>query len=409
MPPLETSVSDETVSRRPSATLLIERVEVLVVSLPQRRPHPTATRARRLGEYVIVKVFAGGLVGLGEATVLKEWGGDFGRYYGEHPATTAKLITEVFAPALLGKDAMQFERLLDEMNLAAKGYPYAKASLDIAVHDVVGKALGVPVYQLLGGRYRQEVPIAHSLGILSTDALLEEVAIAVSEGVRTIKLKVGLDSDRDVEVVRRVRELVGDGITISVDANRAWGTPKNAIRTIRRMEPYGLAFAEQPVEGLHDMAVVTRSVDTDIMADETAWSPEDVLDIARADAANLISIYTTKPGGLHRALKVAAVADAAGFLYNVNGSHETGVGNAANLHLACALRNCKLACVLPVSAPEDHRQTAIAGRSYLDDIITEPFEYRSGSLFVSDRPGLGVELDEEKVRKYLQGSVAVVA
>jgi len=384
------------------AALTIDRVQVLVVSLPERRKHPTATGSKRLGEYVIVKVHAGGLVGLGEATVLKEWGGDHGRYFGEHPGLTVKLIAELFAPAIMGEDAFAVEHILDKLDRVAKGYPYAKSSLDMALHDLIGKALGVPVYQLLGGLYRRRVRLAHSLGILEKRALLDEVEKAVEEGVRTIKLKVGLDPERDVDTVASVRHLVGDSIDITVDANQGWPNPKTAIQTIKRMEPHRILFAEQPVEGIWEMSRVAGAVDTRIMADESAWTPEDVLEIARLNAAEVISIYTTKPGGLLRARKVAAVAEAAGFSCNVNGSLETGVGNAANLHLAAALKPISEACVIPVTAPAEALVTKIVGRFYLDDIVTEPFQYEAGELIVSDKPGLGIELDDAKVAKYQQ-------
>jgi muconate cycloisomerase len=378
----------------------IERVETLIVSLPERRPHVMASIKQKQGDYVIVRVEAEGVVGYGEATVLKEWGGDFGRYYGEHPATTRTIIDELLAPAIIGEDALRMEVVLEKMDKAIRGYPYAKASLDIALHDLVGKALGVPVYQLLGGAYRDRIRLAHSLGFMETDRLLAEVGDAVGEGIRTIKLKVGGEVDRDIAVVRDVRKLVGDDVESTVDANQGWPDARTAIRAIRHMEESHILFAEQPVEGLAAMSAVARAVDTDIMADESAWSPYDIVEIAAAGAANLISIYTTKPGGLHRATKVAALAEAHGFACNVNGSAETGVGNAANLHLAAAMKPVSLACVVPVSAPAEDLPTLTVGRFYMDDIIAQPFVYEDGALLVPSGPGLGIEVDEEKVAKY---------
>ena len=136
------------------------------------------------------------------------------------------------------------------------------------------------------------------------------------------------------------------------------------------------------------------------MADESAWTPQDVLEIIGKKAADIISLYTTKPGGLFKAKKVAAVAEAGGLQCNVNGSVETGVGNAANLHLAASTAAASLACVVPVSTPMGKGKKGIAGIYYIDDIIAEPFEYADGELVVSTKPGLGVELDEEKVERY---------
>lgn len=378
----------------------IERVETFVVSLPERRAHQMASIKQKQGDYVIVRVEAEGVVGYGEATVLKEWGGDFGRYYGEHPSTTLILIDELLGPALVGEDALQIETILDKLDRTIRGYPYAKASLDIAVHDLVGKALGVPIYQLLGGAYRDRIRLAHSLGFMETERLLAEVSDAIEEGVRTIKLKVGADVARDKHVVREVRKLVGDGVEITVDANQGWPDARTAIGAIRDMEESHILFVEQPVEGLRAMSAVASAVNIDVMADESAWSPHDIVDIAEAQAANLISIYTTKPGGLRRATKVAAVAEAYGFACNVNGSAETGVGNAANLHLAAAMKPVSLACVVPVSAPAEQQPTKTVGRFYTDDIIAEPFAYEDGALLVPRGPGLGIEIDDEKLRTY---------
>jgi muconate cycloisomerase len=346
---------------------------------------------------------------LGEATVLKEWGGDHGRYYGEAPETTAKLLVEYLAPAIIGMDAMAITSVLRKLDQTVRGYPYAKASIDLALHDLVGQALGVPVFQLLGGAVRDAIPVAHSLGVMEMPQLLAEAEAAVAEGVSTIKMKVGFDPERDVQAVAEVRRVIGDEIALTVDANRGWRDVKLAIATIRRLEASGIRFVEQPVEGLTAMARVTAAVDTMVMADESAWNPTDVLEIAQLQAADLISLYTTKPGGLQRACKTAAVAEAAGIRCNVNGSAETGIGNAANLHLAAAMEAVSEACVLPVSAPAESQPTKTVGRMYLDDLITEPFGYRDGFLMVPAQPGLGVRLDDAKVEKYLQATFEIPA
>ena len=379
----------------------VTKVETFVVALPARRRHITATRADDLGRYTIVQIHTDeGIVGLGEATVLKEWGGDHGKYFGEAPDLTARVIDGILGPALVGLNPFNIETANLQMDLAVKGYPYAKAALDIALHDIKGKALGVPVYQLLGGLFREDVPLAHSLGYLTYEQAASEASAAANEGIKTIKIKVGRDPEYDVDVVRHVRKAVGDGITITVDANQAWPTPKHAIGIIHRLEPLGVKFAEQPVEGLARMARVAQAVDMPIMADESAWTPQDILEIVERRAADLVSLYTTKPGGLFKAKKVAAVAEAAGLPMNVNGSHETGVGNAANLHLVASTRAVSESGVFPVTTLAEREQTKMAGKVYLDDIIKEPFLYRDGCLVVPDKPGLGVELDPAKVAKY---------
>lgn len=379
----------------------ISKIETIPIRLPTRRVHQWASLTTSIGVYVIIKLHTEeGLVGLGEAPVLKDWGGDHMKYYGETPQTTAHVINDTLAPAINGTDPRRIEMVHELMDKAVKGYPYAKAAIDMALYDVTGKALNIPAYQLLGGCYRERVPIAHSLGLMEIARAVDEALEARAEGVNTIKLKGGVDVQSDVELVKQIRKALGPDVDICVDANQAYRTAKTAVKVIKAMEEYDLLYVEQPVEGIDQMAEVARRVDTPIMADESAWTPQDVIEIVRKKAADLISLYTTKPGGIFKAKKVAAVAEAAGLKCNVNGSVETGVGNAANVHLAASTGVADLACVLPVSTPKGKGKKGIAGIYYQDDIITEPFGYDDGAIVVSSKPGLGVELDEDKIKHY---------
>jgi muconate cycloisomerase len=379
----------------------INAIETIPIRLPTRRVHQWANLTTSIGVYVIIKLHTDeGLVGLGEAPVLKDWGGDHGKYFGETPQTTMHVIKDLLAPVLAGQDPGRFELIHMLMDKAVKGYPYAKAAIDMALYDVTGKAMKVPAYQLMGGCFRERISIAHSLGLMEIDKAVEEALQAKSEGVKTIKLKGGVDAKRDVELVRRMRDALGPDVKICVDANQGYPTPKTAVQITKAMADYDLLYMEQPVEGIDQMAEVARRVDTPIMADESAWTPQDVMEIVQKKAADMISIYTTKPGGVFKAKKVAAVAEAAGLKCNVNGSVETGVGNAANIHLAASTGVVTLACVVPVSTPKGAGKKGIAGIYYQDDIIKEAFEFSDGDIVVSSKPGLGIELDEDKLKHY---------
>jgi muconate cycloisomerase len=236
---------------------------------------------------------------------------------------------------------------------------------------------------------------------MEIDKAVAEALQAKAEGVKTIKLKGGVDQKRDVELVNQIRHAIGPDLNICVDANQGYPSVKAAVKTIKAMAEFDLLYMEQPVEGIDQMAEVTRRVDTPIMADESAWTPQDALEIAQKKAADIISIYTTKPGGMFKAKKVAAVAEAAGLQCNVNGSVETGVGNAANIQLAASTGVVTYGCVVPVSTPKGKgRKGGIAGIYYQDDIIQEPFDYADGDVIVSSKPGLGIELDEDKIKHY---------
>ena len=379
----------------------ITEIETIPIRLPTRRVHQWASLTTPIGVYVIVKLRTDeGLVGLGEAPVLKDWGGDYGKYFGETPQTTMHIINDILSPALKGQEPCRFEVIHTLMDKAVKGYPYAKAAIDMALYDVAGKAMQVPAYQFFGGCFRDRVSIAHSLGLMEVEKAIEEALQAKSEGIKTIKLKGGVDPKRDVELVRRMRDALGPDTKICVDANQGYPTPKMAVRVIRAMEPFDLLYMEQPVEGIDRMAEVAQRVDTPIMADESAWTAQDVVEIVQKKAADIISIYTTKPGGIFKAKKVAAVAEAAGLKCNVNGSVETGVGNAANIHLAASTAVVTFDCVVPVSTPKGAGKQGIAGIYYQDDIIKEAFEFSDGDILVSTKPGLGIELDEDKLKHY---------
>jgi muconate cycloisomerase len=379
----------------------ITKIETIPIRLPTRRVHQWASLTTPIGVYVIIKLYTDeGLIGFGEAPVLKDWGGDHGKYFGETPQTTAHIIGDILAPALAGQDPGRFEWIHALMDKAVKGYPYCKAAIDAALYDVVGKALNVPAYQLLGGLYRERIPIAHSLGLMEIDKAVDEALQAKSEGVKTIKLKGGVEHDRDVELVKQIRMAIGADLNICVDANQGYPTAKAAVKIIREMEVYNLLYMEQPVQGIDQMAEVARRVDTPIMADESAWTAQDVIEIIQKKAADVISIYTTKPGGMFKGKKVAAVAEAAGLKCNVNGSVETGVGNAANIHLAASTGVVTYGCVVPVSTPKGKGKGGVAGIYYQDDVITEAFDYADGDLIVSSKPGLGIELDEDKLKHY---------
>jgi muconate cycloisomerase len=379
----------------------IVKVETTHVMLPARRVHAWTGLTEPIGGYVLVGVSgAGGAVGWGEAPVLKDWGGDYGRYYGETPGTTIHVIERYLAPAVKGADPLNIVELHRLMDAAIMGYPYAKAGLEMAVYDLAGRALGVPVHVLLGGRARDRIPITHSIGLMAIEEALPEAAQVVREGIKTLKIKVGVEPRRDIEMVRRVREAVGPDVALCVDANQGYASPREAVRTLRAMEPHRILYAEQPVEGIARMAEVAAALETPVMADESAWTARDILEIVERRAADIISLYTTKPGGLYRAMQVAAVAEAAGLRCNVNGSVETGVGNAANVQLAAAARAVTLSCVIPVSTPAEHQRGQAAGIYYRDDLIAQPFQFEDGCVAVPTGPGMGVPVDEAKVARY---------
>src|SRR5256885_601217 len=213
----------------------IAAIELHHIALPTRREHKWTGLTEPIGGYVLVKMIdAAGGAGWGEAPALKDWGGDFGRYFGESPGTTIEVITRHLAPAVQGALPGEIAELHARMDRAIKGYPYAKAAVEFAAYDLAGKQSGLPVVRLLGGVSRRRIPVTHSIGFIDFAEAEREAAKVAQEGIRTIKIKVGVDPDRDVEMVRRIRESVGPAVALCCDANMGYRTPGEAIKTFRR-------------------------------------------------------------------------------------------------------------------------------------------------------------------------------
>jgi muconate cycloisomerase len=338
--------------------------------------------------------------GWGESPAIATWGGAQMRQYGETPETVKHIVEDYLLPAVRDLDPAEISVIHARMDRAVKGHPYAKAAVDIACHDLAGKAQGVPVSTLLGGRHRGAVEIAHSLGIMPIEPALDEAVHAVSEGVRTIKCKTGLEPDRDVELVARLRERLGENVLIRVDANEGYRSVSQAVEVIRRQQEHGITLCEQPVPGADALARVARRVNVPVMADESAWTVIDILELYRLEAAECFSCYVTKPGGFYRARQQAELAAELGMSCDIGGSIELGIGTAANLHLAAALPNAVIPSVCAATRLEGRDEPAVAGVYYVDDVIVDPLQLRDGRLVVPDGPGLGIDVDIAKLRRY---------
>lgn len=379
----------------------IKSVETLLVQLPTRREHKWTGLTEPIGRYVLVRMTDDqGRVGWGEAPALKDWGGEFDRYFGESQLIARTVIDSYLAPLLKGFEIGNPAGLHARMDALIKGYPYTKAAVEFAYYDLSARALGVPVTTLLGGRARTRIPVTHSIGLIPVADAEKEAGKVAAEGIKTIKIKVGVDPKRDVEIVRVVRGAVGDDVELCVDANEGYKTPGEAVTIVRQMEKYRLKYVEQPVMGIERIAEVARRIDSPVMADESAWNAHDVVQIVAQRAAQIVSIYTTKPGGLYKAMEVGAVCRAAGIICNVNGSIETGVGNLANVHLAAASPAVTLSCVIPVSTPAEFQSGQIGGIYYKDDLLKEPMKFVDGAIEVPEKPGMGIDVDEKKIEKY---------
>lgn len=366
----------------------ITRVECIPVRVPIRQEF--AIRAKggchSVSPFLLVKVHTDEQVfGLGEVSCTPRWSG-------EDQVTAAHFIRTILEPVLLGQDPGNIEALTARMRGALFGHPFTKAALEMALWDILGKTTGLPLYRLLGGAVREFVPTKWSISGVDPARAAEIATWALERGFSAMKVKVGIDPAQDLARVRAVREAIGPSIRLGVDANGAWN-PTTAVTMIRRLCEFGISFAEQPVPpgDVNCLAEVRRQVTVPIVADESVYSPQDALAVVRASAADALSVYVGKSAGIGRARKVAAIAEAAQAGCTIGSNLEMGVGTAAMIHLAVATSG--------VTA-EEFPCDIIGPFYYSDDLLTEPLALSGGKAQPNDRPGLGVELDEEKVRRY---------
>lgn len=380
----------------------ITDIKVHLVRLPARRDHNWASKmSTPIGHTAIVEIETDtDIVGWGEAPAGATWGGAHMRYYGETPETVRLIIESFLLPAVKGMDPVEISLIHTAMDKVIKGHPYAKAAIDIACYDIAGKFLGLPVSTLLGGAHKNSIDVAHSLGIMDLEKCYSEAEAAVAEGAKTIKCKTGLDAERDVTLVRELRKRLGDEVKIRVDGNEGYASVAEAVAVTLRQEEYDILLCEQPVMGAAGLAKVAERISSPVMADESAWNVQDILELDALNAAACFSLYVTKPGGLFKARQVADVAEQLGMYSDIGGSIETGIGNAANLHLASSTKIAILPSVCPVSTPEGSGGPKTAGIYYLDDLITTPFKFENGRVFTPEGPGLGIEVDREKLARY---------
>jgi L-alanine-DL-glutamate epimerase-like enolase superfamily enzyme len=366
--------------------MVITSIETIPVRVPiQER---LAIRAKggyhSVSPFLLVRVNTDeGIHGLGEVSCTPRWSG-------EDQVTAAHFMRSIFAPLLEHQDPRDIERLTLKMRHALAGHPFTKAAVEMALWDILGKASNLPVYRLLGGPVRDFVPTKWSISGVEPERAADIAEWAVEQGFRAMKVKVGIDPEQDVARVAAVRKVLGP-LRLGIDANGAWNV-ETAVRMIRRLQEYEIAFAEQPIApgNVEALAEVRRSVAVPIVADESVYTAADALQLAHARAADVFSIYIGKSAGIGPARQVAAVAEAAGLVCTIGSNLEMGVGSAAMIHFAMAA---------PAIA-DDFPCDIIGPMFYTDELLQEPLPVTGGQARPHEKPGLGVELDEEKVRRY---------
>jgi L-alanine-DL-glutamate epimerase-like enolase superfamily enzyme len=364
-------------------------VDAIPVSVP-RKPDVNIVGSE-LGaipsaEFVIVRVRTDeGVDGWGEAPVELPW-------TGEDVVIAKHCIDTYLAPIVIGLSPFDVNRALGSMESAIPWHPYSKAAIEMALWDIIGKAVEQPVCNLLGGRLRNRIGVKFVCAGPDARSTVELARRTVERGFRTIKLKTGFDVAGDVEKVRKVRAAVGDEVRISIDSNEGWSVPE-AVAALRQMDEVNLLFAEQPVPAANPrwMRDVRRRVTIPIAAHESVRTLVGTGVGVDYEIADIWAITPSTHGGLVPAKKIMAVAESHGIGCLIGSTLELGVATAALLHLSAST---------PSLDGERYPSDIIGPLYHQDDIIEETFAFRDGYVEVPEGPGLGVTVSQEKLARY---------
>ena len=362
----------------------IESVDVLLLDLPTIRPHQLSVATMRRQKLVLVKVGASdGVTGWGEATTIG------GLAYGEEsPESIRTNIAIYIAPLLAGLDATSPNGCMRVLRDSLQGNRFALCAIETALFDAHARRLGVPMSDLFGGRVRDSLPVAWTLASGDTARDIAEAEEMLDRRRhRVFKLKIGARAVRaDVAHVAAIKRALGERASVRVDVNQAW-SQADAMLGMGMLEDAGVELVEQPIAA-HDIEGMRRLRDMNripLMADEALHGPLDAFRIAGARAADVFAIKITQSGGLCGAQQVAAIGAAANIGLYGGTMLEGAIGTVASSQLFATL-------------PELAWGTELFGPLLLtEEILATPLAYRDFALQLPAGPGLGIELDEERL------------
>lgn len=352
----------------------IVAIETGRLAAPLKRPFKTALRTVNAIDDVIVRIVTDtGQVGLGEAAPTAVITGDT-------IGSMVWAIEEVIAPQLKGMAIENIEAIFEKLDHCLVKNSSAKAAVDIALYDLYGQLYRAPLYQLLGG-YRRQLSTDITISVNDPEQMARDSVAAVQLGYDTLKIKVGKDPALDIERMSLIRQAVGNGIKLRLDANQGW-QPKEAVRILQRLEDRGLEIelVEQPVPAhdLEGLKFVTDHVTIPVLADESAYSPLDAVKIMQLRAADLINIKLMKTGGIRHALQICAMAEVYGVECMMGCMLEAKISVTAAAHLAAAK---PVITRLDLDGPSLCATDPLPGGARFD-------EHR---ITLTDEPGLGFD------------------
>jgi muconate cycloisomerase len=364
----------------------IVSVSTSIIDVPLRRPHKFSVLEIDHQSLVLVRVrTAEGIEGIGEGIVS---GGPW--WGGESVETMKPIIDQYLGPISTGHDVADIQQLRATMDKHVSENRFAKAAMEIALYDAWGKSAGLPAHALLGGLVRPAIDVTWALGAAGADEIIAEASSKLDTGQHaSFKLKMGSqDPGDDVRRIEKVAAALAGRASLRIDLNAAWDE-LTATRYLPRLQDAGIALVEQPLPAwnVDGMARLCQRLDMPVMADESLRSEHDALRLATTRSGDIFSLKLTKSGGFTVTQRIAAVAHAAGIPCHGGTAIESPIATAAAAHLYCSL-------------PAVTYGSELFGPLLMaEDLLTEPLTYRDGQLHPPLGPGLGITLDEDKIRR----------
>jgi L-alanine-DL-glutamate epimerase-like enolase superfamily enzyme len=367
----------------------ISKVEAIPVRIPLKpeRRMVSALGRHEVSEFVLVRLQTDNdREGVGEATVTPCWSGE--TVWG-----ATAIINNLFAAIVEGCDPADIETITQRMESVAVDNWFARSAIEMACWDVVGKSQDKPVYDLLGGAVRPlTIRNRFSLGAYPPDIAADRAARLVTAGFKTIKVKVGTGDDEDVARVRAVREAIGPDIELTVDANGGW-SDESARNCLAQLQHCAIALVEQPLPrgDYTQLKKLRADLGIKILADESCFEEVQLQELIEHHCCDAVTLYPGKQGGIRKAQRMASIAEQHNIPCTIGSNLEWDVGAAAMMHFVVATENVQIE-----SIPGD-----CLGPSYHEfSIVREPLDIQGAFTTLSNRPGLGVEVDWDLVQRH---------
>lgn len=376
----------------------ITKIEIYPVTISKTRNLPGAEHGKIAGSalgtweycrFVVAKVFTDtGVVGYGEAPPWLA-------VSREAQSSIVKILQDYLAPAVMGMDPFNIVAVNMKMERCCPANPMARCVIDMAMYDIVAKTLNQPLYNIIGGKIRDRIPLCGLVHYGEIPDMITQTHWWKGMGYGTIRLKMGRGIKQDEQVMAAMRKEFGDDLKIRVDINQAYSV-NQAKKFLDVMEQYDVELVEQPVHyrDFDGMAEVSHHGHTPIMAHESLYDIYDAVDLIKKGAIGLLGLKLDRPGGISNALKGIALGELFNIPCSMISSEELGVSTAASMHLAATIKKL------------DFAGEATGPLLIEDDIVKEKVRIEDGCALVPEGPGFGVEIDDEKLNYYCEGMVS---